>query len=127
MALLSATALVYAHGVNGHIWKEVWGIARPVDAVWGSALGTGLGAWFGAIPIPLDWYVLCSVAQTKFRVFDLHFQFRDRPWQAFPITILVGAYIGYALGSLMSRAPWLYGKRIQFAPVGTEEAQKKIN
>ncbi|KAJ5121748.1 Glycosylphosphatidylinositol anchor biosynthesis protein 11 [Penicillium atrosanguineum] len=106
MALLSATALVYAHGVDGHIWKEVWGIARPVDAVWGSALGTGLGAWFGAIPIPLDW---------------------DRPWQAFPITILVGAYVGHALGSLVSRAPLLYGKRIQFAPVGTEEAEKKTN
>jgi len=55
MALLSATALVYVHGVDGYVWKEVWGIARPVDAVWGSALGTGLGAWFGAIPVPLDW------------------------------------------------------------------------
>lgn len=55
MALLSATALVYAHGVDAAVWKEVWGIARPADAVWGGALGTGLGAWFGAIPIPLDW------------------------------------------------------------------------
>lgn len=55
MALLSATALVYVHGVDGSVWKEVWGIARPADAVWGGALGTGLGAWFGAIPIPLDW------------------------------------------------------------------------
>ncbi|KAJ6119183.1 Glycosylphosphatidylinositol anchor biosynthesis protein 11 [Penicillium sp. IBT 18751x] len=106
MALLSATALVYAHGLDGQIWKEVWGIARPVDAVWGSALGTGLGAWFGAIPIPLDW---------------------DRPWQAFPITILVGAYIGYALGSLVSRTPLLYGKRIQFTPVRAENADKKTN
>ncbi|OQD73116.1 hypothetical protein PENDEC_c017G03263 [Penicillium decumbens] len=105
MALLSATALVYVHGVDGYVWKEVWGIARPVDAVWGSALGTGLGAWFGAIPVPLDW---------------------DRPWQAFPITILTGAYIGYALGSLVSRTPLLYGKRIQFAPE-TEEMEKKTN
>lgn len=55
MALLSATALVYVHGVDSEVWKEVWGIARPADAVWGGALGTGLGAWFGAIPIPLDW------------------------------------------------------------------------
>lgn len=55
MALLSATALVYVHGIDTAVWKEVWGIARPADAVWGSALGTGLGAWFGAIPIPLDW------------------------------------------------------------------------
>jgi phosphatidylinositol glycan class F len=106
MALLSATALVYTHGLEAHVWNEIWGIARPADTVWGSALGTGLGAWLGAIPIPLDW---------------------DRPWQAFPITILVGAYIGHALGSLVSRTPLLYGKRIQFAPVETEGAEKKTN
>lgn len=55
MAVLSATALIYAHGLDRAVWNEVWGIARPADAVWGGALGTGLGAWFGAIPIPLDW------------------------------------------------------------------------
>ncbi|KAJ5573368.1 Glycosylphosphatidylinositol anchor biosynthesis protein 11 [Penicillium hispanicum] len=106
MALLSATALVYVHGVDGSVWKEVWGIARPADSVWGGALGTGLGAWFGAIPIPLDW---------------------DRPWQAFPITILIGAYIGYALGSLVSRTPLLYGKRIQFTTEQTDATDKKDN
>ncbi|KAJ5179106.1 hypothetical protein N7492_002316 [Penicillium capsulatum] len=105
MALLSATALVYAHGVDAAVWKEVWGIARPADAVWGGALGTGLGAWFGAIPIPLDW---------------------DRPWQAFPITILTGAYVGYAVGTLVSRTPLLYGKRIQFTPEETVD-EKKTN
>lgn len=57
MAVLSATALIYVHGVDGSVWKEVWGIARPADGVWGGALGTGVGAWFGAVPIPLDWYV----------------------------------------------------------------------
>lgn len=50
---------------------------------------------------------------------------RDRPWQAFPITILVGAYIGYALGSLLSRTPLLFGKRIQFQPEEPEEPVKK--
>ncbi|KAJ5086151.1 Glycosylphosphatidylinositol anchor biosynthesis protein 11 [Penicillium argentinense] len=106
MALLSATGLVYTHGVDSAVWKEVWGISRPADAVWGAALGTGLGAWFGAIPIPLDW---------------------DRPWQAFPITILAGAYIGSAVGSLISRTPFLYGKRIQFAPEEADEDEKKTN
>ena len=68
MAFLSATALVYVHGVNGHVWKEIWGIARPADTVWGGALGTGLGAWFGAIPIPLDWSVsACSPIQMQSR------------------------------------------------------------
>lgn len=39
---------------------------------------------------------------------------RDRPWQAYPITILTGAYIGYAIGQLIGRSPLLYGKRIEF-------------
>ncbi|EPS28114.1 Glycosylphosphatidylinositol anchor biosynthesis protein 11 [Penicillium oxalicum] len=106
MGLLSSTALVYVHGVDSDIWKEVGGISRPADVVWGSALGTGLGAWFGAIPIPLDW---------------------DRPWQAFPITIVIGAYIGHALGGLISRTSLLYGKRIQFAPEQVHEDEKKTN
>ncbi|KAJ5824695.1 GPI biosynthesis protein Pig-F [Penicillium robsamsonii] len=106
MAVLSATALIYAHGVDRTVWNEVWGIARPADAVWGSALGTGLGAWLGAIPIPLDW---------------------DRPWQAFPITILVGAYIGYAVGSLLSRTPLVYGKRVKFTSENLSETEKKTN
>lgn len=53
--------------------------------------------------------------------------YRDRPWQAFPITILTGAYIGYAVGALVSRTPLLYGKRIQFAPEQAEEDEKKTN
>lgn len=52
---------------------------------------------------------------------------RDRPWQAFPITILTGAYIGYAVGSLLSRTPLLFGKRIQFQAEETDEADKKTN
>ncbi|KAK1145661.1 Glycosylphosphatidylinositol (GPI) anchor assembly protein [Aspergillus melleus] len=96
MALLTSTGLIYVHGVDGSVWKEVWGAARPLDVVWGGALGTGLGAWLGAVPIPLDW---------------------DRPWQAYPITILVGAYIGYALGVGLGRTV-LFGKRIDFEEEG---------
>ncbi|KAJ6037406.1 hypothetical protein N7540_001685 [Penicillium herquei] len=102
MALLSSSGLIYVHGIDASVWKEVWGFARPIDAVWGSAFGTVLGAWFGAIPIPLDW---------------------DRPWQAFPITILAGAYMGYVVGTLVSRTPLLYGKRIQFTS-GQDEEEK---
>lgn len=36
-----------------------------------------IGTWLGVIPIPLDW---------------------DRPWQQWPITLLVGAYAGSVLG-----------------------------
>ncbi|EAW11738.1 PIG-F family protein [Aspergillus clavatus NRRL 1] len=104
MALLAATALIYVHGVDGAVWKEVWGFARPADAVWGGALGTCLGAWFGAVPIPLDW---------------------DRPWQAFPLTILTGAYIGFAVGSGMGRASWLFGKRLEIKSGEAEADETK--
>lgn len=46
---------------------------------------------------------------------------RDRAWQAYPITVLTGAYIGYVLGSLGGRTPFLYGKRIQFTSSKEEE------
>ncbi|RCK58789.1 Glycosylphosphatidylinositol anchor biosynthesis protein 11 [Candida viswanathii] len=39
------------------------------------------GCWLGVIPIPLDW---------------------DRPWQQWPITLLVGAYLGGIIGGLLS-------------------------
>lgn len=45
---------------------------------------------------------------------------RDRPWQAYPITIVSGAYVGYALGSAMGRSPVLYGRRIQFSSSAEE-------
>lgn len=40
-------------------------------------MGTIIGAWSGAVPIPLDW---------------------DRAWQAWPVTVVVGAYMGWAAG-----------------------------
>lgn len=40
-----------------------------------------LGAWCGAIPIPLDW---------------------DRPWQQWPFTCVIGLLCGYIVNSLVS-------------------------
>ncbi|XP_014682034.1 PREDICTED: phosphatidylinositol-glycan biosynthesis class F protein-like isoform X2 [Priapulus caudatus] len=39
---------------------------------------TLIGAWLGAFPIPLDW---------------------DRPWQVWPISCVIGALVGYAMGN----------------------------
>lgn len=47
--------------------------------------GTIIGAWFGAIPIPLDW---------------------DRWWQRWPITCLVSSTIGAVLSIAISHV-WL--------------------
>jgi len=42
------------------------------------AVGALLGAWLGALPIPLDW---------------------DRPWQTWPVTLVYGSTIMYVLGT----------------------------
>jgi hypothetical protein len=37
------------------VWREIWGASLAFDTVWGGTVGMGLGAWLGAVPIPLDW------------------------------------------------------------------------
>jgi len=38
---------------------------------------------------------------------------RDREWQKWPVTIVTGAYIGYAIGKLLG-GTLLKGKKIMF-------------
>lgn len=69
-------------------------MALPVDEVFGAALGACLGAWLGAVPIPLDW---------------------DREWQKWPVTILTGAYGGWAVGKVVG-GMILRGKCVDLGP-----------
>lgn len=55
VALLAAFPLIYAHGVDSERWRGIVSLAVPVDEVFGGSLGAVLGAWLGAVPIPLDW------------------------------------------------------------------------
>ena len=43
-----------------------------------AAFGACLGAWFGALPIPLDW---------------------DRPWQKWPVSVVRGMTFGHLVGA----------------------------
>lgn len=54
------------------------------------AWGTLIGAWLGAIPIPLDW---------------------DRWWQRWPITCLVSSTLGAAAALIVSSTDCWRGKR----------------
>ena len=60
---------------------------RPRDEkearVFGMVYGTCIGAWLGALPIPLDW---------------------DEPWQAWPFTVYYGALAGWSVGRVVG--PW---------------------
>ncbi|TVY19037.1 Glycosylphosphatidylinositol anchor biosynthesis protein 11 [Lachnellula arida] len=92
LALLAVFPLVYVHGSDGKRWREIASVHSPIDEVFGGAVGCFLGAWLGAVPIPLDW---------------------DREWQKWPVTIVTGAYAGYVLGKMVGG--WLLkGRRIEF-------------
>lgn len=92
MALLATMPLFYVYGVDPNMWHEICSASLPFDGVWGGTVGTLVGAWLGAIPIPLDW---------------------DRDWQKWPVTIVTGAYLGWAIGRPAGEFIFK-GKRIEF-------------
>ncbi|KAI9055578.1 hypothetical protein LZ554_000524 [Drepanopeziza brunnea f. sp. 'monogermtubi'] len=91
IALLTVFPLIYVHGSDGRKWREICSLYSPIDEVFGGAVGCFLGAWVGAVPIPLDW---------------------DREWQKWPVTIVTGAYAGYVVGKTMGSWVWR-GRRIE--------------
>lgn len=88
-SLLALFPVFYSRGVNGEALIAVAGASAPLDETFGGLVGAVVGAWLGAVPIPLDW---------------------DREWQKWPVTILVGMYAGSLLCSSLSGALF-YGKR----------------
>ena len=90
MALLAFFPLIYVHGADAKKWREIASVYAPLDEVFGASVGVFLGAWVGAVPIPLDW---------------------DREWQRWPVTIVTGAYLGFVVGKGLGG--WVVrGKRI---------------
>ncbi|KAI9678045.1 MAG: Glycosylphosphatidylinositol (GPI) anchor assembly protein [Caeruleum heppii] len=102
LAILSLLPLIYVHGVESNVWKRIIAAHLPLDEVFGAMVGTLVGAWFGAVPIPLDW---------------------DREWQKWPVTIVAGAYGGWALGKLVG-GTLLRGRMIEF---GVSEEKDKTS
>jgi GPI ethanolamine phosphate transferase 2/3 subunit F len=98
--LLALFPIFYARGVDGQAMVAAAGAYAPLDETFGGAVGAALGAWLGAVPIPLDW---------------------DRDWQQWPITIVVGIYLGYIVGAKAIGSVF-YGKRlVGSAPEGESE------
>lgn len=89
LSLLTSFPLFYVHGVDATAWLGSASFKAPLDEGYGALLGAGLGAWLGAVPIPLDW---------------------DREWQKWPVTILVGVYAGFVLGRVLGGTV-LFGKK----------------
>ncbi|KAM0706902.1 hypothetical protein Q7P35_006232 [Cladosporium inversicolor] len=80
LGLLTTPQLFYVHGLDVKVWMQAASLQLPLDEVYGMTLGALVGAWAGAVPIPLDW---------------------DREWQKYPITIVAGLYIGAVTGKLL--------------------------
>ncbi|KAI6784206.1 Glycosylphosphatidylinositol anchor biosynthesis protein-like protein [Emericellopsis cladophorae] len=93
-SILAAFPMFYTRGVDAQPMLALAGAHAPLDEVSGGVLGAVLGAWLGAVPIPLDW---------------------DREWQKWPITIIVGMYLGYAVVS-KGVGTLFYGKRLAKSP-----------
>ncbi|KAF4981606.1 hypothetical protein FZEAL_2618 [Fusarium zealandicum] len=89
IAVLAIFPIFYVRGSDPVPLQAVLGISAPFDQTFGGFVGTIVGAWLGAVPIPLDW---------------------DREWQKWPVTIVVGAYLGYFVGSKLV-GNIFYGKR----------------
>jgi phosphatidylinositol glycan class F len=90
LSILTLFPLFYVHGVDPASWLAVAGFRAPFDETFGGFVGGVVGAWLGAVPIPLDW---------------------DREWQKWPVTVLCGIYIGYLLGKTIGGTPLAFGKK----------------
>jgi phosphatidylinositol glycan class F len=77
ISLLSLFPLLYSRPLRRGYWLDILSGTAPLDEVFGGFIGAMIGAWVGAVPIPLDW---------------------DRAWQAWPITVTAGAYGGWVVG-----------------------------
>ncbi|KAK6950956.1 hypothetical protein Daesc_007484 [Daldinia eschscholtzii] len=80
LSLLGLFPLFYTRGVSSSDWHEILSASAPFDEAFGGLVGACVGAWLGAVPIPLDW---------------------DREWQKWPVTIVCGVYAGYLVGKVL--------------------------
>lgn len=80
LTILAVQPLVSDLGLDSDSWFQALALQFPLTDVYTGSLGTVFGAWLGALPIALDW---------------------DRPWQTWPITILIGGYAGCAIGTIL--------------------------
>lgn len=104
VSLLAILPLFYTHGVAGFAWRDIMAAWLPFDeaGVWGGAVGCMVGGWIGAVPMALDW---------------------DRDWQAWPIPVLTGVYLGWAVGRVLTAGLRLgIGRRIDMSADGQEYA-----
>ncbi|KAG2179132.1 hypothetical protein INT43_001982 [Umbelopsis isabellina] len=86
---------------DSEIYTRVFMKHRPITnsemAAYIQAVSVLVGAWLGAVVIPLDW---------------------ERPWQQWPISCVLGAIVGQAIGSVSTAV-------LYFMPTTLENDDRK--
>ncbi|PRT53945.1 Glycosylphosphatidylinositol anchor biosynthesis protein 11 [Wickerhamiella sorbophila] len=76
ISVIGLQPFIFTYGLDSEAWSRALSFSLPFDDAYLGFLGAFVGAWLGAVPIVLDW---------------------DRTWQEYPITIVVGAYLGSSI------------------------------
>lgn len=95
LAVLVVLPLIVTYQFSAERWKLIvvnvgdlrYLAANPVLV---TAFSAGLGCWLGVITVPLDW---------------------DRDWQLYPISLVIGSYLGGTVGGLIALASRLVPKQ----------------
>ena len=105
VSILAFMPIFYSHGISKSAWYEVtaaWLLFDEAGA-WGGTIGAFVGGWIGAVPMALDW---------------------DRDWQAWPVPVVTGVMLGYALGQILLGRVVCKGVRINMSEA-TEEPPRR--
>ena len=96
MTILGVVPPICVLGTSSASWIRVYFLHNPhagiETLVYACTLGTAIGGWLGAVPIPLDW---------------------DRPWQVWPISCSIGAMIGYVCAICIATLYDIYSARVR--------------
>jgi len=65
--------LVYKYRLEGRVWREILGGRAVVEECFAGAVGALVGAWVGAVPIPLGMFSLFSLSFADFEDLDCLF------------------------------------------------------
>jgi len=84
LSTMTALPALTVVGANAEEWIRVLFLNKAENnsetSLQWSCYGALVGAWLGALPIPLDW---------------------DRPWQEWPTSSLIGCLLGYMMGLII--------------------------
>jgi len=64
---------VYKYRLEGRVWREILGGRAVVEECFAGAVGALVGAWVGAVPIPLGMFSLFSLSFADFEDLDCLF------------------------------------------------------